>query len=43
MTALDDLTLRGTTRPVTFTPNPSGGPARTEDDGELEFLLVLGP
>jgi len=62
-----DLTLRGTTRPVTFTvsaqqdgstlkvagtipivfadwgiPNPSGGPARTEDDGELEFLLVLG-
>ncbi len=64
--ASGDLTLRGTTRPVTFTlraqrsepgirvagsipivfeewgiPNPSFGPAQTEDRGELEFLLVL--
>ena len=60
------LTLRGTTKPVTFDlaaqrsgssirvagtipivfaewgiPNPSFGPADTEDHGELEFLLVL--
>lgn len=32
--------------PIVFTdwgiPNPSAGPARTEDRGELELLLVLG-
>lgn len=64
--ATGDLTLRGTTRTVTFNldaqrsgssirvagaipivfdewgiPNPSFGPAETEDHGELEFLLVL--
>ena len=64
--ATGDLTLRGTTKPVTFElaaqrsgssirvagtipivfaewgiPNPSFGPADTEDHGELEFLLVL--
>lgn len=64
--ATGELTLRGTTRSVTFDleaqrsgssirvagsipivfeewgiPNPSFGPAETEDDGELEFLLVL--
>jgi polyisoprenoid-binding protein YceI len=64
--ATGELTLRGTTRPVTFDleaqrsgpsirvagsipivfeewgiPNPSFGPAETEDNGELEFLLVL--
>lgn len=61
-----DLTLRGTTKPVTFElsarrngtnievqgsipivfeewgiPNPSTGPISTEDDGELEFLVVF--
>ena len=65
--ATGDLTLRGTTKKVTFDltakrdgasirvagtipvvfaewniPNPSFGPAETEDRGELEFLLVLG-
>lgn len=64
--ATGDLTLRGTTKSVTFPleaqrsgsslrvagtipirfeewgiPNPSFGPAETEDHGELEFLLVL--
>jgi polyisoprenoid-binding protein YceI len=64
--ATGDLTLRGTTKPVTFDliarrnganieiegsipivfadwgiPSPSGGPARTEDHGEIEFLLVF--
>lgn len=64
--ATGELTLRGTTRSVTFDleaqrsgpsirvagsipivfeewgiPNPSFGPADTEDHGELEFLLVL--
>lgn len=64
--ATGDLTLRGTTRSVTFDlaaqlagsnirvagtipivfeewgiPNPSFGPADTEDHGELELLLVL--
>jgi len=33
------------TIPVTFAdydiPNPSFGPASTEDHGEIEFLLVL--
>ena len=66
VTATGRLTLRGTTKPVTFDlaaqrsgssirvagaipivfaewgiPNPSFGPADTEDHGELEFLLVL--
>lgn len=66
--ATGDLTLRGTTQPVTFPvearvtgdtaeisgsipivfdewgiPNPSFGPITTEDNGELEFLLVLAP
>ena len=65
-TAKGNLTLRGTTKPVTVTvharlsagkiqitgsipvvfadydiPNPSFGPADTEDHGEVEFLLVL--
>lgn len=65
-TVTGDLTLHGTTRPVTFKldarrngatievngtipitfadwkiPNPSLGPADTEDHGELEFLLVF--
>ena len=65
-TATGDLTLRGTTQPVTFDvqarlnagnievdgsipivfadwgiPNPSFGPASTEDNGLLEFLLVF--
>ena len=65
-TATGDLTLRGTTLPVTFDvqarlnagnievdgsipivfadwgiPNPSFGPASTEDNGLLEFLLVF--
>jgi polyisoprenoid-binding protein YceI len=64
--ATGDLTLRGTTRNVTFDvtavrtggqikvsgsihlvfddwgiPSPSFGPATVEDEGELEFLLVL--
>ena len=64
--ATGELTLRGTTKPVTFDleaqrsgpsirvagtipivfeewgiPNPSFGPADTEDNGVLEFLLVL--
>lgn len=33
------------TIPIVFSewgiPNPSGGPATTEEDGELEFLLVF--
>lgn len=65
--ATGNLTLRGTTKTVTFSvqaqrtsntikiagtvpivfeewgiPNPSFGPARTGDEGVLEFLLVLG-
>lgn len=65
-TATGDLTLRGTTKSVTFPvtarlsngqvqvngtipivfaewniPNPSFGPAQTEDNGVLEFLLVF--
>ena len=64
--ATGDLTLRGTTKPVTFElsarrnganievqgsipivfeewgiPNPSTGPISTEDNGELEFLVVF--
>jgi polyisoprenoid-binding protein YceI len=64
--ATGDLTLHGTTKPVTFDvqaqlkdgkievngtipivfadygiPNPSFGPASTEDNGVLEFLLVF--
>lgn len=64
--ATGDLTLRGTTKPVTIDlaaerngttikiagsfpivfeewgiPNPSYGPATTEDNGEMELLLVL--
>ena len=35
------------TIPITFAewniPNPSFGPAETEDHGELEFLLVFAP
>lgn len=38
------ITVAGTI-PIVFEewgiPNPSGGPASTEDNGELEFLLVL--
>jgi polyisoprenoid-binding protein YceI len=64
--ATGELTLRGTTKPVTIElsarrnganievqgavnivfeewgiPNPSTGPISTEDDGELEFLVVF--
>lgn len=66
VSATGELTLRGTTKPVTFDlqirehngnieaigavpikfdewgiPNPSLGPAETEDHGELELLVVL--
>lgn len=43
---LDAADAETTTIPITFADygidNPSAGPAQVGDEGELEFLLVLG-